>query len=263
MPSAMPFTGRPRTSTSPSLGASRPEIRPSVVDLPQPVGPTTAQNSPGSTIRSRSRSAVYAVPEGVRKRLVTFRSWIAGAIQASLRPPVQAFNGCGLCDRFGRFGLGRGLSAALLSSSPVKTRLPLAYQILIFQAAIILVSALIGSAAAVWHERQALDRQYEQRALVIAESVASNDDVAELLVAGDPERRIQRLAESVRQRTGALYVVVTDRNGIRYSHPNPDETGRQVGTPIPPEVLAGGTWVGIQEGSLGLSARGKAPIMRN
>ena len=145
----------------------------------------------------------------------------------------------------------------------MKTRLPLAYQILIFQAAIILVSALIGSAAAVWHERQALDRQYEQRALVIAESVASNDDVAELLVAGDPERRIQRLAESVRQRTGALYVVVTDRNGIRYSHPNPDEIGRQVGTPIPPEVLAGGTWVGIQEGSLGLSARGKAPIMRN
>ena len=29
-----------------------------VVDLPQPVGPTTAQNSPGSTVMSRSRRAV-------------------------------------------------------------------------------------------------------------------------------------------------------------------------------------------------------------
>src|SRR3981081_3406440 len=57
----------------------------------------------------------------------------------------------------------------------VKTRLPLAYQILVFQVAIILLSALIGAAASVWHERQDLDRQYEQRALVIAESVASND----------------------------------------------------------------------------------------
>src|SRR5438874_2659367 len=38
----------------------------SVVDLPHPVGPTTAQNSPSPTAMSRSRSAVYAVPEPSR-----------------------------------------------------------------------------------------------------------------------------------------------------------------------------------------------------
>ncbi len=43
----------------------------SVVDLPQPVGPTTAQNCPGATTRSTSRRAVKAVPAGVRKRLLT------------------------------------------------------------------------------------------------------------------------------------------------------------------------------------------------
>ena len=53
-------------------------MRASVVDLPQPVGPTTAQNSPSPTARSRSRSAVYAVPDGVRKRLVTCRNSMAG-----------------------------------------------------------------------------------------------------------------------------------------------------------------------------------------
>ena len=59
----------------------------------------------------------------------------------------------------------------------VKTRLPLAYQILVFQVAIILLSALIGAAAAVWQASQELDRQSEQRSLAIAQSVANNASI--------------------------------------------------------------------------------------
>lgn len=77
MRGSMPCTGLPITWTSPALGRSNPEISPSVVDLPHPVGPTTAQNSPGATLRLRSRNAVYAWPVGVRKRLVTFCNSIA------------------------------------------------------------------------------------------------------------------------------------------------------------------------------------------
>ncbi|TMF94857.1 MAG: sensor histidine kinase [Chloroflexi bacterium] len=158
---------------------------------------------------------------------------------------------------------GTKIRTTITWTPTLKTRLPLAYQILVFQCAIILLSTLIGTAGVVWYERQQLDNEYEQRALVIAESVASNDDVVESLQVKDPDHHIQRLAESVRIATNALYVVVTDRNGIRYSHPNPAQIGQPVGTPIPPDVLAGHTWVGIQMGSLGNSARGKAPIMRN
>src|SRR3989440_4309309 len=77
MRGSMPWTGSPITSTSPALGRSRPEMRPSVVDLPQPVGPTTATNSPGATAILMSRIAVYALPAGVRNRLVTSRNSIA------------------------------------------------------------------------------------------------------------------------------------------------------------------------------------------
>src|SRR5216683_3316507 len=84
MPFAMPSTGLPNTSTLPSLAGSSPEIRASVVDLPQPVGPTTAQNSPDSTARLRSCSAVYTPPDGVRNRFVTPRSSIAKGIQPRL-----------------------------------------------------------------------------------------------------------------------------------------------------------------------------------
>ena len=50
----------------------------------------------------------------------------------------------------------------------MRTRLPLAYQILVFQVAIILLSALMGAGAAVWQASQELDRQFEQRSLAIA-----------------------------------------------------------------------------------------------
>jgi two-component system, CitB family, sensor kinase len=141
----------------------------------------------------------------------------------------------------------------------VKTRLPLAYQILVFQIAIILLSALMGAAAAVWQASQQLDQQYEQRSLAIAESVASNSDIQEELLSGDPAGLIQKSAEQVRQATGASYVVVTNRAGIRYSHPNPALIGQPVDE-NPATVLAGNTWVGVQRGTLGISARGKAPV---
>src|SRR5438309_1678438 len=141
----------------------------------------------------------------------------------------------------------------------LKTRLPLAYQILGFQVAIILVSALIGAAAAVWQASQELDRQSEQRSLAIAESVANDASIQQALLSADPAGIIQQAAETIRHSTGASYVVVTDGRGIRYSHPNPALIGKPVDED-PSAVLAGRTWVGVQRGTLGVSARGKAPM---
>src|SRR5207302_8224751 len=110
----------------------------------------------------------------------------------------------------------------------VKTRLPLAYQILGFQVGIILLSALIGAAVAVWQASQELDRQSEQRSLAIAESVANNTAIQDALLSDDPAGLIQQTAENVRHSTAASYVVVTDAKGIRFSHPNPALIGKPV-----------------------------------
>src|SRR5467141_1432659 len=117
----------------------------------------------------------------------------------------------------------------------------------------------MGAAAAVWQASQELDRQYEQRSLAIAETVASDGGVKQALLAGDPTGVIQQTAEDTRHSTGASFVVVTDRRGIRFSHPNPAMIGQTVDE-NPSSVLAGNTWVGVQRGTLGVSARGKAPI---
>src|SRR4051812_27359014 len=73
-PDGMPRTGAPSTSTSPLEGGSRPDTSDSVVDLPQPVGPTTATNSPAATVNVRSRTAVWGRPPAPGNRLVAFRS---------------------------------------------------------------------------------------------------------------------------------------------------------------------------------------------
>src|SRR5712691_2953648 len=263
MPSAIPLTGLPNTSTSPSLAGSRPEIKASVVDLPQPVGPTTAQNSPGSTAISRARNAVWIPPDGVRKRFVTPRSSMAGAIAPEGGSHERSTQSMRSLWPFWSFWSPAWLSRGntISEDHPVKTRLPLAYQILVFQVAIILLSALMGTAAAVWQAGRELDHQYEQRSLAIAESVASDSTIQDALLSGDSSGLIQRAAEQVRRATGATYVVVTDRAGIRYSHPNPALIGKPVDEG-PGAVLAGNTWVGVQRGTLGVSARGKAPIFR-
>ena len=80
MRGSMPLTGAPMTRTSPALGLASPVTRLSVVDLPQPVGPTTATNSPRSTVMVKSRIAVSDLPVGERKRRLTLISSIAGAV---------------------------------------------------------------------------------------------------------------------------------------------------------------------------------------
>ena len=52
-----PRTGAPSTSTVPAVRGSSPETTDSSVDLPQPEGPTTLQNSPGAMSMSTRRRA--------------------------------------------------------------------------------------------------------------------------------------------------------------------------------------------------------------
>ena len=58
----------PSMRTSPARGRSRPATRLSVVDLPQPDGPTSATSSPSATSRSTPRSARTAPYDFVASR---------------------------------------------------------------------------------------------------------------------------------------------------------------------------------------------------
>ncbi|MCU1469913.1 MAG: hypothetical protein JWQ39_1062 [Glaciihabitans sp.] len=135
---------------------------------------------------------------------------------------------------------------------------PLASQILLGVLSILVLTISVGGILYAKDSSQTLEEQYQLRALGIAQSVSSNQGITADLEAGDPSHAIRRLAESIRATTGAAYIVVADRLGIRYSHPNPALIGKRLEEGV--IALDGKTHVGIDVGSLGRSANGIAPI---
>ena len=135
----------------------------------------------------------------------------------------------------------------------------LSTQILVTQLAVLLVCGGFAFGLSTYFIRHRLDSEFEQRALAVATSLADLPEVQRGLQTGDPGRRLQHLAQGVMDRTHVTYVVIADRRGIRYSHPDPSLIGKHVSTPFG-DVLRGHDWVGVQTGTLGRSARGKAPV---
>ncbi|MEV0051322.1 sensor histidine kinase [Saccharopolyspora shandongensis] len=133
-----------------------------------------------------------------------------------------------------------------------------ARQALVLQICLIALVTAIGFVlVASLLDRNLVD-QYGQRALAVARSVAADSDLGGAVARRDlPQVRDQ--AERARAATGALFVVVTDRNGIRLAHPDAAKIGEPVSTD-PSWVLTGHEVVDVQRGTLGVSARGKVPL---
>ena len=140
-----------------------------------------------------------------------------------------------------------------------RSRRRLSTEILAWQLLILLGTGLIGAGLAIHAVRAKLDREYEQRALAVARSVAAMPEIAAAVGAGDRRGSVQRRAEAVRRATGTSFVVVTDTAGTRYSHPTSARVGERVSTD-PSDALAGRTVLAVETGTLGRSARAKIPL---
>jgi two-component system CitB family sensor kinase len=123
---------------------------------------------------------------------------------------------------------------------------------------VILIAALVGVTLAFRVAQSAQDNQYRLRALAIANATAAMPDVITLLTIGDPTHELPAIAESIRKKTDATYIVIADKNGIRYTHPNAALIGLRLDGPLP--ALQGLSSTSTNEGSLGRSANGKTPV---
>ena len=134
------------------------------------------------------------------------------------------------------------------------------------------VVAVVGICSAVFAVLAVsqLRAEAEASALSIARTLAEDPDVRTLVTrysadAGTPDPAplrdgtLQSLALDVAERTGALFVVITDDHGIRLAHPDPDRLGEEVSTSYA-EALAGREVVTWESGTLGESARAKVPV---
>jgi two-component system CitB family sensor kinase len=143
----------------------------------------------------------------------------------------------------------------------MRRRRQLSTRILASVIGILLASTLIGFVLVTLRQRADLQREYQRRALAVAQTFATTPSIRDALARRSPSDRrlIQSLAEQVRHETGATYIVVIDRGGVRYSHPDPALIGQRITEPV--IALDGRDHTGIDHGNLGTSANAKAPIL--
>jgi len=137
--------------------------------------------------------------------------------------------------------------------------MPFARQALALQAGVLVVVVGLGFVLIGWFFNKELTHQYGTRALAVAHTLAADPAIAAAAATDDPQHILQARAEAARIASGALFVVITNRAGIRLAHRNPERVGEPVSTD-PSAVLAGNDTINVDRGTLGLSARGKTPL---
>ncbi|MBN1957824.1 MAG: sensor histidine kinase [Desulfuromonadales bacterium] len=109
-----------------------------------------------------------------------------------------------------------------------------------------------------------LEEQIGKRALQVSKTVAQIPLVREQIKKAQPDGTLQQLAEKIREETGAEFIVIGNRESIRFSHPKEDRLGKKmVGGDNAPALEQGQSYISQAIGTLGPSIRGKAPIFNN
>jgi two-component system CitB family sensor kinase len=149
----------------------------------------------------------------------------------------------------------------------------LATQVLVLQVAVVTLTLGLAGGLLAFFSHERLAAQYETQSLDVARAIAFaplvRADVARYdttplspspaLTNELASGQLQQLASEIQQSAHLLFVVITNDQGVRLSHPNRDELGKHVSTD-PSEALAGHEVVDREEGTLGTSVRAKVPI---
>ncbi|UYQ60272.1 SpoIIE family protein phosphatase/ATP-binding protein [Streptomyces peucetius] len=100
-------------------------------------------------------------------------------------------------------------------------------QVFFLQVAIVVLLVAAAMAALVFQSRAGSEREARNRSVAVAETFANSPGIEEALASPDPTAVLQPKAEAARERSGVDFIVVLNREGIRYTHPLPDRIGKK------------------------------------
>ncbi|MGG1674795.1 ATP-binding protein [Neobacillus sp. NRS-1170] len=110
-------------------------------------------------------------------------------------------------------------------------------------------------------ESKQIEENKGRMALEISKTVSFIPPIISAFETADPSKTIQPIAEKIRKETGAEFVVIGNKEGIRYSHPITSKIGKKMrGGDNERALNKGEYYVSKAKGSLGPSIRGKSPI---
>ena len=113
----------------------------------------------------------------------------------------------------------------------------------------------------IYYLQQNLEQQIGQKALSVALSLANSHEIKRGLLNHD-SASVQQYVDNIRTAIDAKFIVVGDSQGIRYSHPDPNKIGKKmIGGDNDRALLLGQSYTSKARGSLGVSLRGKSPIL--
>ncbi|URQ90306.1 sensor histidine kinase [Pseudoalteromonas sp. SCSIO 43101] len=108
---------------------------------------------------------------------------------------------------------------------------------------------------------ESLHNHMGDKALSLATSIASRDDVLNALQTKQGLNELNKQIEHIRELTAASFIVIGDRNTRRIVHPDSDKLGKPMVGGDSKAALRGERYVSIANGSLGESIRGKVPVL--
>ncbi|MFC4713703.1 DcuS/MalK family sensor histidine kinase [Planococcus dechangensis] len=140
------------------------------------------------------------------------------------------------------------------------SRFKLSTIIILFVLSVVLVSLVITNLLVADTSGDRIEQQLEEKAVRISNAMADSEVIRSGLQSQAAEADIQDYALAMQQAADVLFVVVMDMDGIRKSHPNPDNIGKAFAGGDERRVLEGEEYTSRAEGTLGQSVRSFTPI---
>ncbi len=139
-----------------------------------------------------------------------------------------------------------------------------AAQVFVFQVAVVVLLIAAAVVALVLQTRRDSVVEAENRTRAVAQTFAQSPGVVEALDSPDPSAVLQPRAEKARKESGIDAIIVSSRQGIRYTDPDPDQIGKPVVGPedIVKKLLAGETFTETFSGAVGPAVISVTPVVR-
>lgn len=150
------------------------------------------------------------------------------------------------------------VGAAAKTVAKLRPRWRLSTRIMLTQLGVLLVVAAIGLWLNIRLAQDQLNGQYEHRALAVAQTVADMPQTIGALGGTGPASVVQPIALQVDRTTGAAFVVVVNRQGIRLSSPDPSLVGQWFHEKV--VSLDGRDHLRIDPGKPAPSANARVPV---
>ncbi len=135
----------------------------------------------------------------------------------------------------------------------------MAGQVFVMNVVIVLLLVVAAAVALVLQVRHDSTVEARNRSVSVAETFANSPGILQALRSPDPTAVLQPRAEAVRKATDVDFVVVTNAEGVRYTHPKPDRIGKKFVGNIAP-ALAGRTVTEEIEGTIGPLVQAIVPV---